>query len=76
MPSRWKRISQDLKNRRYVDAYSAAFVAFVAFVLAVLSLLGDVVPDQLRWAALLAGVGLNAKEIWIFAPTAINLLGP
>lgn len=106
MSSRWKRISQDVKNRRYVDAYSAAFVAFV---LAVLSLVGDIVPEQLRWAALLAGVGLlvlritipddpqsnldevlndrfafdaypitdrlkNAEEIWIFAPTAINLL--
>jgi hypothetical protein len=106
MSSEWRRISYDLKNRRYVDVYSAAFVAFV---LAVLSLIGDVVPDQLRWAALLAGVGLlvlritvpvasqgsvdellndrfvfdanplaerlkNAKEIWIFAPTAVNLL--
>jgi hypothetical protein len=106
MSSGWRRVSRDLRNRRYVDAYSAALVAFV---LAVLSLAGDVVPDQLRWAALLAGVGLlvlritipdgtqgtldevlsdrfafdvapltdrlrDAKEIWIFAPTAVNLL--
>jgi len=106
MPSGWRQIASDLKNRRYIDVYSSAFVAFV---LAVLSLVGDIVPDQLRWAALLAGVGLlvlrialpgapqdsidnilndrfsfdanplterlrNAKEIWIFAPTAVNLL--
>jgi len=102
----WRRIGRDLKNRRYIDSYS---VAFVTFVLAVLSLVGEVVPDRLRWAALLAGVGIlvlritipdswggtvdellsdrfafdanplsdrlmNAKEIWIFAPTAVNLL--
>jgi hypothetical protein len=101
----WRRIGRDLKNRRYMDVYS---VAFVTFILAVLSLVGDVVPGRLRWAALLAGVGIlvlrvtipdrggtvdellndrfafdakplsdrlrNAKEIWIFAPTAVNLL--
>lgn len=106
MLSGWRRIGQDFRNRRYVDAYG---IAFVAFCLAVLSLVGDIVPDRLRWAALLAGVGLlvlritipdssrgsidellsdrfafdanpvtdrlkNAKEIWIFAPTAVNLL--
>jgi hypothetical protein len=106
MATGWRRIAHDLRSRRFVDAYSAAFVAFV---LAVLSLIGDIVPDQVRWAVLLAGVGLlvlrgtipessqhtiddilhdrfafdenplpdvlkNAKEIWIFAPTAVNLL--
>jgi hypothetical protein len=106
MSSGLRQAGNDLKNRRYVDVYSSAFVAFV---LAVLSLVGDIVPDQLRWAALLAGVGLlvlriaipdvsrdvidnflndrfvfdanplterlkNAREIWIFAPTAVNLL--
>jgi hypothetical protein len=106
MSARWRRIGRDLKNRRYVDAYS---IALVAFVLAVLSLVPDIVPDRLRWAALLAGVGIlvlritmpdgpagtidellndrfafdnhpivdrlkNAAEIWIFAPTAVNLL--
>jgi hypothetical protein len=35
MSSGWRRIGRDLKNRRYVDSYS---VAFVTFVLAVLSL--------------------------------------
>ena len=102
----WRRIGDDLKNRKYVDAYS---VAFVALVLAVLSLVPDVVPDPIRWAALLAGVGIlvlritipdslgssfddmlrnrfafdgtpfsqrleNAKEVWVFAPAAINIL--
>ena len=102
----WRRIRHDLRNRRYVEAYS---IAFVAFVLAALSLIPEIVPDQLRWAALLAGVGLlvlritipdsqagtiddllsdrfafdsnplsdrlkNAEEIWLFAPTAVNIL--
>jgi hypothetical protein len=106
MPAGWRRIGRDLKNRRHVDAYS---IAFVTFVLAVLSLVPDVVPDQLRWAALLAGVGIlvwritisepltgtidallndrlafdgkplserlkNAAEVWIFGPTAVNIL--
>ena len=102
----WRRIGHDLKNRRYVDAYS---IAFVTFTLAILSLVPDLVPDPLRWAALLAGVGTlvvritvpesqtetidellndrfafdtipfserirDAAEVWIFAPTAINIL--
>ncbi|MGH3219924.1 MAG: hypothetical protein ACRDPY_14675 [Streptosporangiaceae bacterium] len=81
----------------------------MAFCLAILSLVGDIVPEGLRWAVLFAGVGLlvlritipdsspdsidellsdrfafdanpitdrlkNAKEIWIFAPAAVNLL--
>jgi len=106
MPPVWRRIAHDLRNRRLVDAYSAAGVAFV---LAVLSLIGDIVPDQIRWAALLAGVGFlvlrvtipesvgvsideflqdrfafdaiplpdrlrSAEEVWIFAPTGVNLL--
>jgi hypothetical protein len=56
----WRRIGQDLKNRRYFDAYS---IAFVAFALAILSLVPDVVPDPLRWAALLAGVGTLVLRI-------------
>ena len=106
MPSGWRRIGRDLRDRRYIDAYS---VALVAFALAVISLVGDLVPDQLRWAVVLAAVGLlvlritipeaseasldellkdrfafdahpladrlnDAKEIWIFAPSAVNLL--
>ena len=102
----WRRIGRDLKNRRFVDAYA---VAFVAFILAGLSLVTDIVPDQVRWAALLAGIGVlvlritipesssstmddllndrfafdanpildrlrNAREVWVFAPSGVNLL--
>jgi hypothetical protein len=62
MSAIWRRISHDLKNRRHIDAYS---VASVAFVLAILSLIPDVVPDPLRWAALLAGVALLVWRITI-----------
>jgi hypothetical protein len=62
MSSGWRRIGRDLKNRRYVDAYS---VAFVTFALAVLSLVPDLIPDPVRWAALLAGVGLLVLRITI-----------
>src|SRR5258708_23820407 len=106
MLSGWRRIGHDLRNRRYVDAYT---VTFVAFILAGLSLVADIVPDQVRWAALLAGVGVlvmritipaspfstiddllqdrfafeanpiadrlrTAREIWVFAPSSVNLL--
>jgi hypothetical protein len=106
MSAAWRRIGGDLKHRRHVDAYS---IAFVSFVLAVFSLVPDFVPDQIRWAVLLAGVGIlvlritipdslagtidellndrfafdstplserlkNAAEVWLFAPTAVNIL--
>jgi hypothetical protein len=104
--SEWRRIAKNLRNREYIDAYS---VAFVAFGLAILSLVPDLVPDALKWAAVLGGVGLlvlritipdtrtgtadellndrfafdkvpfadrleSASEVWIFAPTGVNLL--
>jgi hypothetical protein len=102
-----RRIGQDLRHRRNIDAY---VVAAFALLFAVLSVVGDSVPDGPRWAALLAGVGLlvyrvtvpertggaddvlndrsafedvplrarfrTAKEVWIFAPSAVNLLAP
>ncbi len=106
MRDAFRRIGLDLKNRRNVDAY---VVAAMALVLAVLSVAGDVVSEQLRWAGLLAGVGLlvyrvtlpdsatgavddvlndrsdfedrplrsrlqGARELWVFAPSAVNLL--
>lgn len=106
MSAAWRRIGHDLKSRRHIDAYG---VAFVSFALAILSLIPDVVPDPLRWAALLAGVGIlvwritipepltgtvddllynrlafeknplsermkKASEVYIFAPSAINIL--
>jgi hypothetical protein len=101
-----RRMARNIKNREYIDAYS---VAFVAFGLAILSLVPDLVPDPLKWAALLGGVGLlvlrittpetragdmdelledrfafdkvsfaerieGASEVWIFAPSGVNLL--
>jgi hypothetical protein len=105
MLARWHRISRDLKHRQFIDVY---VISFVAFVLAGLSLVTDIVPEQVRWAALLAGMGVlvlritipqppssldnvlqdrfafdatpiserirNAKELWVFAPSAVNLL--
>jgi hypothetical protein len=106
MHSGLRRIGRDLKQRRYFDAYS---IALVAFLLAALSLVPELIPDTVRWAVLLAGVGVlvlritipdgssssmddllqdrlafdrnpiadrlkSAAEVWIFAPTAVNLL--
>ena len=108
MRDSFRRIGQDVKQRRNLDAYA---VAAAALAFAVLSVIGDSVPDGLRWAALLAGVGLlvfritvpdramggaddvlndrssfednplparlrEAREVWIFAPSAVNLLAP
>jgi hypothetical protein len=101
-----RRIAKDLRNREYIDAYS---IAFAAFGLAIFSLVPDLVPDALKWAAVLGGVGLlvlritipdtrtgsadellsdrfafdktpfadrveSASEVWVFAPTGVNLL--
>jgi hypothetical protein len=55
MSAGWRRIFLDLKQRRHVDVY---VVASAAIVFAVLSLFGDVLPDNVRWAVLLAGVSL------------------
>src|SRR5260370_5534500 len=105
MSAGWRRIFLHLKQRRHVDVY---VVASAAIVFAVLSLFGDVLPDNVRWAVLLAGVSLlvfrmtltesprvaddllndrttfddrplsrwvsQTSEIWIFAPSAANLL--
>lgn len=109
MATRWvgpRRIFSDLRNRRHLDAY---VVAAAALVFAVLTVVGEGLPEQLRWAALLAGVGLlvyqvtlpeappgglddllhdraefegnrlperlrTAREVWIFAPSAVNIL--
>lgn len=101
-----RRIGHDLANRRNVEAYA---VAGLTFLFAVLSTVGDVLPEDVRWAALFAGVGLlvyrltlpgeaagaqplldrvsfddvpfisrldRAREVWVFAPSAVNLLNP
>lgn len=56
----FRRIGRDLKRRRHLDAY---VVATIAFVFAAITVVGDAVPEQLRWAALLAGVGLLVYRI-------------
>jgi hypothetical protein len=73
MSSGWRRVGRDLKNRRHVDAYS---IAFVTLALAVLSLVPDIVPNQVRWAALLAGVGILVLRITIpdSAPGSVDQL--
>ncbi|MBV9794728.1 MAG: hypothetical protein JO016_12395 [Actinobacteria bacterium] len=104
--SGWRRVARDLRDRRFIDAYS---VAIVAFVLAVVSVVGYG-SDQLRWTVVLAALGLlvlritipetgpepsledllldrfafdavpladrfkDAREVWIFAPSGVNLL--
>ncbi|MGV9774637.1 hypothetical protein [Streptosporangium sp. NPDC003464] len=50
-----RRLIQDMKVRQNVDAH---VVTIVVFAFAVVSIFGDVVPDQLKWAALLSGVGI------------------
>lgn len=100
-----RHVGDDLRNRRYLDAYA---VALVSIILAVLSLVSDVVPNNLHWAVLFAAIGLlvvrisiphratsvdevlgdrfafeklpladrlrRANEVWIFAPSAVNIL--
>lgn len=108
MRNEFRRIGKDIRERRHLDAYA---VTVLAVVFAVLSVVGDSVPDGLRWGALLAGVGLlvyrvtmpegvsgqaddilndrssfedrplptrlrNAREVWVFAPSGVNLLSP
>lgn len=60
MLARFRRIGKDLKRRKHLDAYA---VATIAFVFAAMTVVGDAVPEQLRWAALLAGVGLLVYRI-------------
>jgi len=57
-----RRIGRDIKNRRHVDAY---VVAFAALTFAVLSIIGDIVPDDIRWSLLFAGVSLLVYRIAI-----------
>jgi hypothetical protein len=101
----FKRIGRDLRRRRNIEAY---VIAAVSVVFAALSLVGDLVSDDLRWAAVLSALGLliyrvadpvevvdvdgvlhsrvsfegvslasrfkSAETVWIYGPSAINLL--
>ncbi len=106
MSEHLSRLGREILQLRNVDVY---VIAAVAIVLAVLSVVSDVVPDDLRWAGLFAGIAVlvyrsaipsqrqdlfesmagdrsdydsislsdrwrNASEVWIFGPSAINVL--
>lgn len=64
---RLRRIGRDLRSRRHVEIYA---VAAVSIVLAILSLVGDVAPDGLRWAAVLAALSLLTYQIALPKPAA------
>jgi hypothetical protein len=100
-----RRIGNDLRHRRNVEAY---VLAAAAVVFAVLSLIGDLAGENLRWAATLAALGLlvyrladpveavdvdrvlhtrsafadvpfagrirNAEVLWVYGPSAVNLI--
>lgn len=51
----WRSVWNDVKNRRNIEAYVATAVAVV---FATLGIIGDVVPDDMKWSALFAGLGL------------------
>jgi hypothetical protein len=104
----FRRIGNDLRHLRNIDAYA---VALIVFVFAVLSVASDILTDTARWAVLFIAVGVlvfrvtlpdhlegsaedvlkdrtafenkpisarlrSASELWVFAPSAINLLAP
>ncbi|MER6944782.1 hypothetical protein ABT294_12240 [Nonomuraea sp. NPDC000554] len=50
-----RQVKADLLARRNVEAY---VVALVVICFAVVSIINDIVPDQLKWSALFAAVGL------------------
>ena len=101
-----RRVLSDLRARRNLDTY---VVTAVVVVFAALGIVGDVVPEGVKWSAVFAALGLlvfrvavptdpaatldalladrdeyadqpfpelihDATELWVFAPTAINLL--
>lgn len=51
---------RNLRTRKYVEAYA---IAAVATVLAALSLVNDVVSENVRWAAVLAGIGVLVYRV-------------
>jgi hypothetical protein len=102
------RAWSDIRARRHLDAYVATAIAII---FAALGIIGDIVPDSLKWSAVFAGLGIilfritlparpaapieellgdrtafedaplpnllrNASQLWIFAPSAINILNP
>lgn len=103
-----RRIWKDVRSGRNLDTYVATVVAAV---FTALGIVGDIVPDNLKWSAVFAGLGMllyrvtmparpatpveelladraaleatpfpsqltGAETLWIFAPSAINILSP
>ncbi len=101
-----QRIGRDFRDRRHLDAY---ILTALSACFALLSVFGDVIPENLRWGVLLAGISVlvgritlpehvegsadqlfndrtafeqvplsqrlkRAREVWIFAPSAVNIL--
>lgn len=62
-----RRVGQDVRHRRNIEIY---VVVVVSVVLAVLSLFGDVVDEDLRWAAALAALGLLTYQVTLPARPA------
>lgn len=55
MPELFRRIGDDLRHLRNVDAYA---IAILVIVFAVLSVVGDILSDDVRWGVLFAGIGV------------------
>jgi hypothetical protein len=103
-----QRFFDDVRARRHLDTYVATAITIV---FAALGIIGDIVPDSLKWSAVFAALGMllfritlpawpatpidqlladrtafestpfpsllvNATQLWVFAPTAINILNP
>ncbi len=103
-----RQTAADIRHLHNIDAYA---ISFLTFCFAVLSVIGDILPGNVRWAVLLAGMGVlvfrvarpqlstgradevlqdrhafedtpfagrlrDASELWVFAPSAVNLLSP
>ncbi|SHM99705.1 hypothetical protein [Cryptosporangium aurantiacum] len=60
-----RRVGRDVARGRHLEVY---VVAALALTFATLSVVGDVVPDNLRWAALLAGMALLVYRITVPEP--------
>lgn len=50
-----RRIGTDIRRLRHIDAY---VVSAIAICLAILSVIGELVSEQVRWAAVFAGLSL------------------
>ncbi|ACY98109.1 hypothetical protein [Thermomonospora curvata] len=50
-----RRIGADIRRLRHIDAY---VISAIAICLAILSVIGELVPEQVRWAGVFAGLSL------------------